>query len=110
MRTLDKRKVAANGKACQFWVPTNVILISVLSILLIFNEIVGVVASPRKDSPTTVKINKCCEKSEILVDSRCTFAKDINTSEFEICFCADFNLYEWLFVIYYGYILWLAHS
>lgn len=94
MRTLDKRKLAANGKACQLWIRTNVILISVLSILLIFNGLIGVAASPRKDSPTAVKINKCCEKSEILVDSRCTFAKDINTSEFKLCWALKHVLWR----------------
>lgn len=39
-------------------------------------------ASPSKDILPTVKINKCCEKFEILVDSRCTPASTLNISEY----------------------------
>jgi hypothetical protein len=38
-------------------------------------------ASPSKDIQPSVKINKCCEKFEILVDSRCTNAASVNISE-----------------------------
>lgn len=37
-------------------------------------------ASPSKDIQPSVKINKCCEKFEILLDSRCTNAASVNIS------------------------------
>lgn len=39
-------------------------------------------ALPSKDVQPLVRINKCCEKFEILVDEKCTIAKDSNNSKF----------------------------
>jgi hypothetical protein len=39
-------------------------------------------ALPNKDVQPSVKINKCCEKFEILVDMSCTSAASINACEF----------------------------
>lgn len=38
-------------------------------------------ASPSINVQPTVKINKCCEKFEIYVNSRCTDAASVNASE-----------------------------
>lgn len=42
----------------------------------------AVSASPNKDVQPAVRINKCCEKFEIYVDSRCTIAKEVNACKF----------------------------
>lgn len=36
--------------------------------------------SPSKNSFNIIKVNKCCEKFEILVDTRCEDAKETNSS------------------------------
>lgn len=37
--------------------------------------------SPSKNSFNIIKVNKCCEKFEILVDTRCENAKETNSSK-----------------------------
>lgn len=37
--------------------------------------------APQKNSFNIIKVNKCCEKFEILVDLRCTNAKETNSSK-----------------------------
>lgn len=37
--------------------------------------------SPQKNKFNIIKVNKCCEKFEILVDTRCTNAKETNSSK-----------------------------
>jgi hypothetical protein len=61
-----------NGYKCN---KNNVI---VASIIAIFVATMQVEASPNKEVQPTVKINKCCEKFEIYVDSRCTIATEVN--------------------------------
>lgn len=39
-------------------------------------------ASPSINIQPTVKINKCCEKFEIIVNSRCTNAASVNSCEY----------------------------
>lgn len=52
----------------------------VASIMGIFITMMQVDASPNREVQP-VKINKCCEKFEIYVDSRCTSAQEVNTSK-----------------------------
>lgn len=57
----------------------NVIVASIAAIFIAMHNAVG--ASPSKDVQPLVRINKCCEKFEIYVDSRCTNAKEVNESK-----------------------------
>lgn len=59
----------------------NVIATSIMAIFIVMMQ---VDASPNKEVQPTVRINKCCEKFEIYVDSRCTIAKEVNASELKI--------------------------
>lgn len=59
----------------------NVIVASIMAVFVMMMHH-AVEASPSKDVQPSVKINKCCEKFEIYVDSRCTSAKEVNTSEY----------------------------
>lgn len=58
----------------------------VASIVLIFVAMHTVDASPSKDVQPSVRINKCCEKFEIYVDSRCTSAQEVNASKCSLKF------------------------
>lgn len=59
----------------------NVIAASIMAVLVLTTMHHAVDASPSKDVQPSVKINKCCEKFEVYVDSRCTSAKEVNASE-----------------------------
>lgn len=41
-------------------------------------------ASPNNVVHHSVKVNKCCERFEILVDSRCTAAESINACNYSL--------------------------
>lgn len=60
----------------------NAILYYYVAIIATIAIVQNAHASPSKDIQPTVKINKCCEKFEILVDSRCTNAASVNISEY----------------------------
>jgi hypothetical protein len=67
----------------------NVILIIVkisLLIVVLSSLVIGVNGSLRQDEEHPVKINKCCEKFEIMIDNRCTDAREINASKFFFLF------------------------
>ncbi len=66
----------------------NGICSNLTTIMNFYVVIVGIIAivqnahaSPNKDVQPAVRINKCCERFEILVDSRCTNAASLNMSE-----------------------------
>lgn len=52
--------------------------------LLAATLVVGSVASttPQKYNPNAVRINKCCERFEVMLDGKCTVAESINASEY----------------------------
>lgn len=66
----------------------SVIVASIAAVFVMMHHAV-VDASPSKDVQPTVRINKCCEKFEIYVDSRCTMAREVNVCKliFEIVSC-----------------------
>lgn len=68
----SKRNGCSNNK--------NVIVASIIAIIFITKQN-AVDASPSKDVQPSVRINKCCEKFEIYVDSRCTTASEVNASK-----------------------------
>lgn len=57
----------------------NVIAASIMAVFVMMHHAAD--ASPSKDVQPSVRINKCCEKFEVYVDSRCTSAKEVNISE-----------------------------
>lgn len=75
---LGKQKLKCNFRSQRN--NNNVIVASIIAIFIASMQLVD--ASPNKDVQPSVKINKCCEKFEVYVDSRCTAAKEINASEF----------------------------
>lgn len=65
-------KFNVNARCRYYYLP-------IIAIILLLQR--GAHASPSKNVQPSVKINKCCEKFEILVDSRCTNAASVNSSE-----------------------------
>jgi hypothetical protein len=61
----------------------NVIVASFIAIFIATTTL-QVDASPNKEVQPFIKINKCCEKFEIYVDSRCTSAEEVNASKLKI--------------------------
>lgn len=59
----------------------SVIVASIVAVFVMMHHAV-VDASPSKDVQPTVRINKCCEKFEIYVDSRCTSAREVNACKY----------------------------
>lgn len=63
----------------------NVIVVASFIVTLVVLQLscgnAAVDALPSKDVQPLVRINKCCEKFEILVDEKCTAAKESNNSE-----------------------------
>lgn len=59
----------------------DVIVASIVAVFVMMHH-AAVDASPSKDAQPAVRINKCCEKFEIYVDSRCTSAREANACKF----------------------------
>lgn len=91
---LGKQKAKCNLHSKRNRCNNNVIVASIIAIVVTMHHAVD--ASPSKDVQPSVKINKCCEKFEIYVDSRCTIASKVNESEFYssavACFMIKLNL------------------
>lgn len=66
----------------------NVILINIwLSYFIVVLSVIDYVSgSLPRDDPNLVKINKCCEKFEIIVDNRCTDARELNATTWKPTF------------------------
>lgn len=68
--TQDKRKYA-------LWkLFSHVIII----ILVVGQHSAQASPSPQNDRPV-VKVNKCCEKFEVIVEGKCAIAKELNTGK-----------------------------
>ena len=73
---LGKQKTKCNLYNKRNRCNNNVIVASIIAIFMTMHHTVN--ASPSKDVQPSVRINKCCEKFEIYVDSRCTNAAEVN--------------------------------
>lgn len=81
---LGKQKAKCNMHRRRNGYKSNNKHVIVASIIAIFIATMRADASPNKDTQPAVRINKCCEKFEIYVDSRCVTAQDVNASKLKI--------------------------
>lgn len=75
---LGKQKLKCNSLNKRYY-NNCAIVASIVAIFITLQH--AAEASPSRDAQPSVRINKCCEKFEIYVDSRCTSAEDVNTSK-----------------------------
>lgn len=72
--TKDKRKYS-------LWKLSSPVIIV---ILVIGQHSAQASPSPQNDRQA-VKVNKCCEKFEVIVEGKCTIAKELNTGKIRRC-------------------------
>ena len=93
---LGKQKAKCNMHRRRNGYKSNNKHVIVASIIAIFIATMRADASPNKDTQPTVRINKCCEKFEIYVDSRCVIAQDINASKLKI------KIWNFIFSVFFS--------
>lgn len=82
---LGEQKAKCNLHSKRNRCNNNVIVACIIAIFMTLHNAVD--ASPSKDTQPSVRINKCCEKFEIYVDSRCTSASEVNACEYSLRNC-----------------------
>lgn len=105
-----KSRTKALEPSTQWFTVTKKLVVTISIIILIFTS--STCAEPQSyTTPFVVKVNKCCERFEVMKDSRCVDARQLNdgngTDTFEPIFTAvdtgepNVNIADYKFIIGY---------